>query len=114
MKLVDYYRAKRNELSNLVDVLYEKGKQVKRQTIKLNSKLELNTQKQEKKKTSQGKLVVQVRQMQASSVNLDINYLTNNASWSPFYDLRADNINSPINLMCQSKVVQNTGIDWKK
>ena len=50
----------------------------------------------------------------ASSVNLDINYLTNNASWSPFYDLRADNINSPINLMYKAKVVQNTGIDWKK
>ena len=31
MKLVDYYRAKRNELSNLIDVLYEKENQTKRQ-----------------------------------------------------------------------------------
>ena len=50
----------------------------------------------------------------ASSVNLKINYITNNASWTPFYDLRADNINSPINLLYKAKVVQNTGIDWKK
>ena len=112
MKLVDYYRAKRNELSNLVDVLYEKENKLKDKLSKLNSKLELNTQKQEK--TSQGKLVIQVMTDAASSVNLDINYLTNNASWSPFYDLRADNINSPINLMYKAKVVQNTGIDWKK
>lgn len=112
MKLVDYYRAKRNELSNLVDVLYEKENKLKDKLSKLNSKLELNTQKQEK--TSQGKLVLQVMTDAASSVNLDINYLTNNASWSPFYDLRADNINSPINLMYKAKVVQNTGIDWKK
>lgn len=112
IKLVDYYRVKRNELSNLVDVLYEKEKKLKDKLTKLNSKLELNTQKQEK--TSQGKLVLQVMTDVASSVNLDINYLTNNASWSPFYDLRADNINSPINLMYKAKVVQNTGIDWKK
>jgi uncharacterized protein (TIGR02231 family) len=112
IKLVDYYRAKRNELSNLVDVLYEKENKLKDKLAKLNSKLELNTQKQEK--TSQGKLVLQVMTDVASSVNLDINYLTNNASWSPFYDLRADNINSPINLMYKAKVVQNSGIDWKK
>ena len=112
MKLVDYYRAKRNELSNLVDILYEKENKLKDKLSKLNSKLELNTQKQEK--SSQGKLVLQVMTDVASSVNLDINYLTNNASWSPFYDLRADNINSPINLMYKAKVVQNTGIDWKK
>lgn len=112
IKLVDYYRAKRNELSNLVDVLIEKENKLKDKLSKLNSKLELNTQKQEK--TSQGKLVLQVMTDVASSVNLDINYLTNNASWSPFYDLRADNINSPINLMYKAKVLQNTGIDWKK
>ena len=112
IKLVDYYRTKRNELSNLVDVLIEKENKLKEKLSKLNSKLELNTQKQEK--TSQGKLVLQVMTDVASSVNLDINYLTNNASWSPFYDLRADNINSPINLMYKAKVVQNTGIDWKK
>ncbi|TXI62985.1 MAG: mucoidy inhibitor MuiA family protein [Flavobacterium sp.] len=112
IKLVDYYRAKRNELSNLVDALIEKENKLKDKLSKLNSKLELNTQKQDK--TSQGKLVLQVMTDVASSVNLDINYLTNNASWSPFYDLRADNINSPINLMYKAKVVQNTGIDWKK
>ena len=112
IKLVDYYRAKRNELSNLVDILIEKENKLKDKLSKLNSKLELNTQKQEK--SSQGKLVLQVMTDVASSVNLEINYLTNNASWSPFYDLRADNINSPINLMYKAKVVQNTGIDWKK
>ena len=112
IKLVDYYRAKRNELSNLVDNLIEKEEKLRVKLSKLNSKLELNTQKQEK--SSQGKLVLQVMTDVASSVNLDINYITANASWSPFYALRAENINSPINLMYKAKVVQNTGIDWKK
>ncbi|MFD2908750.1 DUF4139 domain-containing protein [Flavobacterium ardleyense] len=112
MKLVDYYRTKRNELSNTVNTLYEKETKLNEKLTRLNSKLELNTQKAEK--SSQGKLVLQVMTDVASSVNFDINYITNNASWTPFYDLRADNINSPINLLYKAKVVQNTGIDWKK
>ena len=112
MKLVDYYRTKRNELSNTVNTLYEKETKLNEKLTRLNSKLELNTQKAEK--SSQGKLVLQVMTDVASSVNFDINYITNNASWTPFYDLRADNINSPMNLLYKAKVVQNTGIDWKK
>ena len=50
----------------------------------------------------------------AGLVNLDINYITNNASWTPFYDLRAENITSPINMMYKAQVTQWTGIDWKK
>ena len=50
----------------------------------------------------------------AGNVDLDINYISNNASWSPFYDLRANSILDPINMMYKAQVVQNTGIDWKK
>ena len=50
----------------------------------------------------------------AGNVPLDISYVTNNASWSPFYDLRADNDTAPINMMYKAQVIQNTGIDWKK
>ena len=50
----------------------------------------------------------------AGLVNLDINYITNSASWSPFYDLRAESIKEPINMMYKAQVVQNSGVDWKK
>ena len=111
-KLIDFHRLKRNEISNYIDVLEEKETKFNEKLAKLNTKLEIDTKNEEK--TSQGKLVLQVMTNVASSVNLDINYLTNNASWTPFYDLRADNINSPINVMYKAKVVQNTGIDWRK
>ena len=112
MKLVDYYSVKRKDLSNTINTLYEKETKLNEKIEKLNAKLELNTQKAEK--SSQGKLVLQVMTDAACSVNLDINYITANASWSPFYDLRAENINAPINLIYKAKVTQSTGIDWKK
>lgn len=112
IKLVDYYKAKRTELDNNIVALKEKETKLGQKLSALKSKLEINTQKEEK--NSKGKLIIQVMNEIAGLVNLDINYITNNASWQPFYDLRADNVNSPINMMYKAQVTQWTGIDWKK
>jgi len=112
MKLVDYYKSKRTELDNVIVLLQEKEAKLNTKLASLNAKLEINTQKEEK--SSKGKLIIQVMNEIAGLVNLDINYITNNASWMPFYDLRADNIASPINMMYKAQVTQWTGIDWKK
>ena len=112
MKLVEYYKTKRIELDNAVVLLQEKETKLNTKLKNLNDKLEINTQKEEK--NSKGKLVIQVMNEIAGTVNLDINYITNNASWAPFYDIRAENITTPINMMYKAKVAQNTGIDWKK
>jgi uncharacterized protein (TIGR02231 family) len=111
-KYVDFYKAKRSEIDNIVVVLQEKETKLKARLKNLNNKLEINTQKEEK--NSKGKLIVQVMNDIAGAINLDINYITNSASWSPFYDLRAENITSPINMMYKAQVKQSTGIDWKK
>ncbi|WP_395046424.1 DUF4139 domain-containing protein [Flavobacterium sp.] len=111
-KMVDYYKSKRTEISNTINTLEEKEKKLNELITKLNNKLEVDTSKEEK--TSSGKLVLQVMNTTAGNVPLEISYITNNASWSPFYDLRADNVTSPINIMYKAQVVQNTGIDWKK
>lgn len=112
MKMVDYYKNKQIEIANNINTLSEKQQKLNDLLYKLQSKLEINANKEEK--TSSGKLIVQVMNDAAGIVPLDISYLTNNASWTPFYDLRAENVTSPINMMYKAQVVQNTGIDWKK
>jgi len=111
-KMVEYYKSKRTEISNSINTLEEKEKKLNELIAKLNTKLEINTSKEEK--MSSGKLVLQVMNTVGGTVPLDISYLTNNASWVPFYDLRAENVKEPINMMYKAQVVQNTGIDWKK
>jgi hypothetical protein len=112
MKLVDFYKNKRTEIDNSIVLLQEKETKLNRKLKNLNDKLEINTKKEDK--NSKGKLIVQVMNEIAGAVNLDINYITNSASWTPFYDLRAENITSPINMMYKAQVAQHTGIDWKK
>ncbi len=112
MKLVDFYKAKRSELNNTITLLQERETKWTIQLQNLNKKLEINTQKEDK--SSDGKLILQVMNEVAGNVNFDINYITNNANWKPFYDLRADSVKDPINMMYKAQVTQNTGIDWKK
>ena len=112
MKLVDFYKAKRSELNNTITLLQERETKWTIQLQNLNKKLETNTQKEDK--SSDGKLILQVMNEVAGIVNFDINYITNNANWKPFYDLRADSVKDPIKMMYKAQVTQNTGIDWKK
>ncbi len=112
MKLVDFYKAKRSELNNIITLLQEKESKLTLRLQNLNEKLEINTQKEDK--SSEGKLILQVMNEVAGNVNFDINYITNNANWKPFYDLRANSVKEPINMMYKAQVSQTTGIDWKK
>jgi len=112
MKMVDYYKNKQIEIANNINVLSEKQQKLNETLRKLNNKLEVNANKEEK--TSSGKLILQVMNQTAGVIPFDISYLTDNATWTPFYDLRAESVTSPINMMYKAQVVQNTGIDWKK
>ena len=111
-KMVDYYKLKRTQLSDTYDDLEEKTAKLNEILTRLKTKLEINTQKEDK--TSNGKLIIQVMNEIAGNVDFEINYITNNATWRPFYDLRATSIADPINMMYKAQVIQNTGIDWKK
>ncbi|RYD88587.1 MAG: mucoidy inhibitor MuiA family protein, partial [Sphingobacteriales bacterium] len=42
-----------------------------------------------------------------------LNYVVRNASWYPTYDIRAKNVNSPINITYKANVSQQCGEEWK-
>lgn len=112
MKMVEYYKAKRTETADAINVLSEKEQKFNEVLARLNNRLQANVTNSEK--MSSGKLVLQVMNDKAGNVPLSISYLTGNASWTPFYDLRADNTSGPLSMMYKAQVVQQTGIDWKK
>jgi uncharacterized protein (TIGR02231 family) len=112
IKLVDYYKLQRTVASNAINSLDEKISKLNTALSRLNKKLEINTEKEEK--ISDGKLILQVMNETAGIVPLEISYISNEASWKPFYDLRTESTALPINMMYKAQVSQNTGIDWKK
>lgn len=55
---------------------------------------------------------VEIEAKQSGDVQFDFNYITSNASWKPYYDMRSAGIGAPVNLEAKGLVTQNTGINW--
>lgn len=111
-KMVEFYKTKRNESALAIDAFNQKEEKLSQKINALSQ--QISAMGRPVDNSPSGRLVLQVMNDVAGPVDLDISYLTNNASWTPFYDLRADGTAQPINMLYKAQVVQNTGIDWKK
>jgi uncharacterized protein (TIGR02231 family) len=105
----DFYRTRLTEI---------KMAQIKlaTETGKLTEKIEkvrnqLSTM-EDNKPTSE--ILVNITAEEASAVTLWITYTVNNAGWYPDYDIRAKDVQNPVQLSYNAKVYQNTGEDWDK
>jgi TonB-dependent SusC/RagA subfamily outer membrane receptor len=111
MKLMEYYKAKSTELQNELAALNQKEIKLNEQLEKLNDQI---AEEQKKNTRSAGKLILQLNCAIAGKYDFTISYITQNAYWVPFYDLRAENISAPLKIIYRSKIFQTTGIDWKQ
>ncbi len=111
MKLMEYYKAKSTELKNELAVLHQKENKQNELLQKINNQIE---EEREKNTSSFGRVILQLNCAISGKYDFAITYITPNAYWTPFYDLRADNIASPLKLVYRAKIYQTTGIDWQK
>lgn len=111
MKLMDFYKIKSSELQNELSTL--KIRKERRSIIldKLNSEIE-EAQSKNNKKT--GRLILQLTSALSGETEFGISYLTPNAFWTPYYDIKIEDVLSPFKLVYKAKISQSTGIDWKK
>lgn len=105
----DFYRTRLTEikmaqikLATETGKLTEKIEKVRNQL----STLDVN------KPTSE--ILVNISAEEASTVTLWMTYTVNDAGWYPEYDIRAKDVQNPVQLFYNAKVYQNTGEDWNK
>jgi hypothetical protein len=110
-KLMTYYKTKSLEVQN--DLIDYKAKQAKLglQSSKISQQI---SEEQKKNTTSGGRLVLQLNVAIGGTQDFVVSYITQNAYWTPYYDIRAENIKSPLKFIYKAKIAQTTGIDWKK
>jgi len=80
------------------------------------SKNDLNNQIKtltSKKEYPNGEILVKVDSENNSKTNLELSYVVGNSGWFPTYDIRAKNVNEPIELIYKANVKQDTKVDWK-
>lgn len=111
IKLADYYKAKQLELRNSIALLREKEVVQEKQVVKIQQQLEELNANPDK---NGGQLVLQVMAENAAATDISISYITPNAYWTVYYDLRSDKTTEPLKIIYKANVMQSTGIDWKK
>ncbi|HET6245364.1 MAG: DUF4139 domain-containing protein [Bacteroidetes bacterium] len=87
-----------------------KEKKLDDELVKVNN--QLNEQNSLRNK-SLGEIVVTVSADSPGTAKVSLTYNVSNAGWSPVYDIRASDSNSPITLDYRANVFQNTGNEWK-
>jgi len=111
MKLVEYYKTKTLALQQEISNLQERQKKLRASATTFQQQIREEEQKNSK---SAGRLELQLLSPVAGTFKFTISYITSNARWSPYYDLKAAGINQPLNVSYKAKVIQTTGIDWKQ
>lgn len=110
-KMVDYNKAKQVELSNNMIAIAEKQAEQQKIVARLEQQL---AEESRDRSGAGGQLLVQVMAGSAASSEFNISYISPNAGWTAFYDLRAENTNSNLKILYKANLVQHTGLDWKK
>ena len=111
IKLMDYYKNKSTELQNELAVYREKQKKF----AELIAKIKKQVQEEESRNTKNaGQLHLQLSVVVAGKFDFVLSYISQNAFWTPYYDIRVEDIKSPLKVIYKAKITQTTGIDWKK
>lgn len=90
------------KLSNSIKKLNDIVARINNQLAEINSK----------KNKTVNEIIITVNTSTAQSADLKLTYFVNNAGWSPLYDVRVKDINSPVEFHHKANVWQNTGLDW--
>jgi len=103
----------RNRLSEIESLHYQQTlriRKLQREMVTITQQLlELNAQID----TPTSLVKVKVSSEAAKNAKMELRYFIADAGWKPNYDIRIEDVNSPLGLFYKAKVNQNTGEDWK-
>jgi uncharacterized protein (TIGR02231 family) len=116
--VVSYYRAKLDDINELIHkwkkISYRVDLRDKKHRTRLSELKNYATAVGEPVAAAKTRYHILVTTYSdiATSGKLEVNYFVTNAGWIPAYDLRADNITSPMMITYKAHVFQSTGEDW--
>ncbi|MGE0560523.1 MAG: mucoidy inhibitor MuiA family protein [Flavobacteriales bacterium] len=112
-----FLREKYNDINAKLILAKKAESKTQKRLNKLQERLntynqELVKQYSQKPMLPNHKVIITVKTDLAISGKLILNYMVSGASWTPSYDLRANQINEPIALTYKANIIQNTGENW--
>ncbi len=109
-KAAEFYREKLTEIKTNQLEINKKIAKYNLEIVKINNQLtELNSK--QANKTSE--VIVTIASKVQANTELTLSYFIDRCGWVPKYNLRAKNVDSPLELNYKAEVYQNTGCDWE-
>jgi len=110
-KLTDFFRRRMSDIEqkNLdtdrrLKKLREQFSKVKKQLDEMNSK----------RRTRTSEVTLETYSKTPVQGKIILTYFVNQAGWTPYYDLRANDVKAPVKLEYRAKVWNGTGEEWEK
>ncbi len=95
-------KLKEIEINNRLHDLYKSKSDLDNQIKTITSKRDFPN----------GEILVKVDAKNYTKSNFELAYLVGNTGWFPTYDIRAKNVNSPIDIIYKANIKQDTKVDW--
>ncbi len=108
--MTDFYKKEFGEIATKRIAINHRIKQCRDEVVKLYQAKQ-NRQKDLQKKDSRVKLVLQ-SDAPLSNVPVIMSYIIFNASWEPYYEIRVDAVNRPLDLVYGAHIKQQSTEDW--
>jgi len=107
--MAKFVRAKMTQLANeKMEIDFE----IEKNNIEIKKiKNQLDEVKRKYNQPSE-ELSIDINSAKKQKVKIIVSYMIYNAGWLPKYDLRVDNLESPLMLNLKAGIWQNSGIDW--
>lgn len=107
----DFFRSRLTELKSKILNSRKKQGQLRREVQGLEKEIKSLSSSGLYKK---GTVEVKISSERAQTIEVEVSYLVRNAGWFPSYDIKASDINSPLELIYKANLRQDTKTDWKK
>jgi hypothetical protein len=105
-----FMHQKMNEITIRESAIYDELEKLTKEMNKLEQEI---ISQRSKPVINYSEIIVEIDVEKETDASFFFNYISPNASWKPYYDMRSDGIGKPIKLEAKALVSQNTGIEWK-
>jgi uncharacterized protein (TIGR02231 family) len=114
LKLINAYNTKIEKSKLAIFKLSEEKDLLSEKIALLNKQSSESANGPVKKLKSYGQLILQVICGKNGEIPITLSYFTNNAGFTPLYDVRVNSKTNEMKLVYKAAVTQSTGIDWKQ
>ncbi len=114
LKLVEYYNAKIEKSKTGIFNYQQNNKQLNKKIEELKKRIAAMNINLSPAPKPYGQLILQVMCKKTGEIPVSLSYYTQNAGWTPVYDIRVNSKTNKVKLVYKASLTQTTGIDWKK